>query len=369
MDIYKIKIDSVNKGVYECDAIVLSSTNLTRTIFSPVITPKGIDGQIIYEKKDPSGNWASICGINRTNMKKGEWTKVRLSTEELANLINYVTSLKEFKDTGLVDSFNHFLIVGMFRGFSSEEIEKLKKIIQENPAVLRKLIELNDKSPIDVNDILSTINSNFEVVGELIQKMDSETIDKIRVASRIRLLDTTKLEEMILNKSSEENFQKFFTDNPEILSLVIPSLIHCIQSKPYCGGKDISGSGGTFGDFLFGERNNLSFVEIKTPECGLVTEKNYRNGIKEISQEICNAVIQVKHEKDLFYKTMVNQHGFKDSFFDCKCYVIAGLSSSLTDNESVASFELYKTSLHNVTIITYDEVVETIKRLSSILME
>ena len=257
----------------------------------------------------------------------------------------------------------------MFKGLTLEEIEKLKEIVQKNPSVLRKLIELNDKSTVNVNDILSTINSNYEVVGELIQKMDDETIEKIRVASKIRLLDTTKLEQLIENKAPEEEFQQFFTNNPEILSLAIPSLIHCIQTKPYCGGKDISGAGGAVGDFLFSEQNNLSFVEIKTPECGLVSNKEYRNGIKEISNDICNAVVQVKHEKDMFYKNMVVQHGYKDSFFDCKCYIIAGLSSSLTDKESIASFELYKTSLHNITIITYDELLETIKRLSSIILE
>ena len=370
MEIVEIRIESVSRDIYQIEGVVLSSTDTTRTIFAPLITPKGVDGTIIYEKKNANGEWVSTTGISKTNVRKGEWTKIRLSTSEIAELVNYVTSLDEFKDSGLLDAFHHYLIAGLFNGFSDEEIDKIKAIVGKNPAILRKLIEINERSgEANLDNVLAALNSNYEIVSDLIQRIDFASANNIRLATKIKLLNIDGLETLITNDSSEEDFQNFFLANPEILSIAIPCLIHCIQDKPYCGGKDISGSGGTVGDFLYKERNNLAFVEIKTPSCKLVESDDYRNGLRKLSADICNAVVQVKHEKDVFYKMMAGDSKYRDSFLDCKCYVIAGLSSSLSDQNAVNSFELFKASLSNVIIITYDEIVEMVKRITRILTE
>lgn len=370
MEIIEIQINSVSKGIYKANGVVLSCTDSTRTLFVPMITPKGVDGTILYEKKNSSGDWVTATGISKSNVKKGEWTKVILSTSELSELIRYVSSLEEFRKTGLLDAFHHYLIAGLFSGLADDEIEKIKTIIGKSPDVLRRIIEINDRTPdLSANEILSILSSNYGMVSELIQKADFATANNLRLATKIRLLNIEELENLINSNSDEESFQRFFISNPEILSLVVPSLIHCIQDKPYYGGKDLTGNGGTFGDFLYKERNNFAFVEIKTPSCRLIIDRDYRNGIKELSNEICNAVVQVKHEKDVFYKHLAGDSKYEGSFFDCKCYVIAGLSSSLTSEEAVASFELFKASLNNVSIITYDEIVDIVRRIAKVLSE
>lgn len=370
MDIKKIRIEGVSKGIYEVDGVVLSETKNTRTVFFPTITPKGVDGRIVYEKINSDGTWVSDKGINRATMKQGEWTHVTLSTSEITELIEYVFTLDDFVKSNQADYFSHYLIVGMLSGYTEEEAKSIKEVISKNPGVLRRLVELEGQTNGEnINTILDLVNKNYKIISDFCDKLDPSALNSIRIATKLKMINAGELKRLISENANEEEFQKFFTENPEVLSIIIPSLVHLIEGKPYCGGKDISGDGGVFGDFIADEVNNMAFIEIKTPECKLVGSNLYRNGLQEISSDICNAVNQVKNEKDAFYKNHAGDSKYKDRFFDPKCYVIAGLSSSLDNEQKTKAFELYKSSLSNVSIITYDEIVLTLDRFIKILSE
>lgn len=101
----------------------------------------------------------------------------------------------------------------------------------------------------------------------------------------------------------------------------------------------------------------------------MVLDDEYRNGINKISNEIVNAVVQVKYQKDQFYKEYARDSSIRDKFFDCQCFIIAGKSTDLDSVEKRTTFEIFKKTQHNVTIITYDELLETLERLKRIMVD
>lgn len=371
MEFRKVTINSIAREVYKVDGIVLSSKENTRRIFYPLVTAKGIDGNLLYERKNHDGTWTSEKGLKLSNLKTGQWTSMHLSVDELMTLFQYLLEVFDKVSLDSVQLKNYYILFGSYGNYNAEEIEKINKLLTTSPNLLKQLNQLNDSNPdISIEAILKFLNSSDGLNSFISQheKIDKKVLDAFDRMSKLNALDTAELEQLINNDSDEESFQNYFDNHRELLSIVFPSIVNVIHSKPYLGGKRSSDDGGIYSDFLAAEASNTVFIEIKRPSCRLLSNAPYRDEQPGISNEIINAVIQVQIERDTYYKEMCGKE--KDySFYNGKCYVIAGMSSTITTENGRRVFELFKNNLNNIQIVTYDELLGSIQRIKSIFIK
>lgn len=221
---------------------------------------------------------------------------------------------------------------------------------------------------------LSTIAKmeNKEEVLKTLEKMSNEELSNIEnliIGTKI----TSIIEEWEKNKNIdiEEYWQELFKKNPWILSQIFACPYIKIGEKTYCGGKGDDNSGGVLGDLLYKNSltGGLAFIEIKTPKKDIIGKK-YRgeqgkeNCIYGISNELTGGVNQVLNQKKVYIKT----HGEKGqkTLNRIKCVLIIGKLPE--DQDMKKSFELYRSSLNSVEIVTFDELFERIDSLQKLFL-
>ena len=119
--------------------------------------------------------------------------------------------------------------------------------------------------------------------------------------------------------------------------------------------------------------SNLCFVEIKTHRTDLLEKDAYRPGCWAISKELAGAVAQVQGTVELASHSLSNKLSMKDKDgnptgeeiynYRPKSYLVIGtLEEFLTPNgvneDKLRSFELFRKSIANPEIITFDELYE-----------
>jgi hypothetical protein len=173
---------------------------------------------------------------------------------------------------------------------------------------------------------------------------------------------------------NEEFWQKIFRENSIILSQVFSFPVIFIEDKGYVGGKSISNAGGKVVDFLLKNdlTKNIALVEIKTPKTKIIGGQ-YRSSVYSISGDITGAIIQISDYKDSLTKEYYNLIGNmeeKINAFNPQCMVIAGNAQvELVSKEHIKSFELFRSGLKDVQLITYDELFHKIEILIKLLEE
>jgi len=176
------------------------------------------------------------------------------------------------------------------------------------------------------------------------------------------------------NKSNdnEEFWLVLFQNNSWILSQIFFYRFIHIGTKFYCGGKEDDDRGRVKGDLRY--KNNLTgslaFIEIKTPETKIVSKK-YRgnesereNIIYSMSDDLSGGINQVLNQRKVYQQYFGDNNG--KILHNAKCILIIGKVEKL-DSGMKRSFELYRSSLREVEVITYDEFFERISALLNFL--
>ncbi|MGM5679808.1 Shedu anti-phage system protein SduA domain-containing protein [Citrobacter koseri] len=214
---------------------------------------------------------------------------------------------------------------------------------------------------------------------EWLRKAREEHLNKIsEIVSASKCVAEVKLDEQVeisleeaigvwkVNRenASEEFWQTLLQKCPAVLSQIFPQSMFQLGSKCYVGGKSINNSGGNLVDFIYASRltGNIVLVEIKTPKT-ILLGKRYRTNAYSISEELSGAFVQVLNYKDQLMKEYfkLSEGNGGDSFlaFNPKCLIVIGtLESELKDNSQYKSFELFRNSMTNVEIVTYDELFQ-----------
>ena len=142
--------------------------------------------------------------------------------------------------------------------------------------------------------------------------------------------------------------------------------ISIFSSKAYYGGKNIFNEQGNLGDLLYRNQitNNVVIVEIKTPMTAIIGSK-YRNNTYLISDELSGGINQLLTSRDSlrkeYYSIAVKSHQAFE-VLEPKCLLIIGKLSVL-DSEQIPSFEMFRNTLSNITVITFDELLKKIDNL------
>lgn len=374
MNLVTIKVDTTSNKTADATGMIIRQNNNFRIVYFPklVDNSKNVDecigGCLICQKKSINQNWEDMNEISVRDVKVGEWTKFNLELGEMLNLIRYADKLKEIydKDTSLKRIKQKHLLV-LDDDLDANEIETFNEFAIDNPNAIDNLVKLLNPK-IDYTKIVETINDNPTIIDEISENLDSDNTLKLYNNLKLKFINP----DYIKNKfhiDDEEYWQNLFTDNPNILFSIIPSVGQIICKKPYMGGKAINNSGGSISDFFFkcGTRN-VSIIEIKKPTTKLITS-GYRNGVFSPSEELSSAVVQLRNQKDTLLKEYYIQKGnseMQDIYFDAydpKTYLIIGNTISLEENE-IKSFELYRNGLKDIEIITFNEIVDKLVLIS-----
>ena len=187
-------------------------------------------------------------------------------------------------------------------------------------------------------------------------------IEKVTLGTLIR-----KFEEMLSKDLTEPKWQEFLKANPFILSLAFAYPVFLVQDQAYVGGATIHGAGEKIADFLLAQRytGNLALIEIKRPKTPLLKAVAYRADLHAPTTEVSGSVSQVLDQKyrlqnsftqKAYEAGLTNVHSYS-----IQCVVIIGTSP--TGREEKKSLELFRNSTKDVSIVTFDELLEKLKKI------
>lgn len=248
-----------------------------------------------------------------------------------------------------------------------------------NKTQISRLIEDNFEL---LQDALKNNVTTKDLINFGYRKKQLEIFDKLLSNSEFFIEFKNKLgEESGKDVSEEQVWQKFFEKNTWVLGYgldyVFNSELDSKKLEQVTSGSNFN-SGGKRTDALLkslGAINSLCFCELKLSSDPLLKQvKNpYRGESWQISDALAGAIAQVqrtvhKAVKDFSTKTEIkdkqdNLTGETLYFYNPKAFVLIGnLNEFMIDgkiNETkFSSFEMFRKSLKNIEILTYDELYE-----------
>ncbi|MFG6094719.1 Shedu immune nuclease family protein [Leptothoe sp. ISB3NOV94-8A] len=171
--------------------------------------------------------------------------------------------------------------------------------------------------------------------------------------------------------NDEEFWQTKLSENPAFICQVFPYPVVIFQDKAFVGGTRFTKKGGREVDFLLKNSltENVVLLEIKTPGTKLLGKK-YRNTYG-ISPELSGVVGQMLAYRDRLLKSFVHlSHDHRRetdeeiNAFNPTCLILGGnISLELTSPEKRDAFELFRSELKNISIISFDELFRKAENL------
>jgi len=282
------------------------------------------------------------------DIRKGLSSTIRSSNESCSNLVNNYLSR----------SFPSIFKSGTARyqsGYIARILKEFKNIDNNLSSDDKEtLIALFERLSISRKDIFQ--KQEMIKTRELIEKKFIEDILK-------------EFEHNLkLKKIKEERWQEFFKDNSWIFSQLFAYPAVIFKDKAYVGGKTIQDAEGRIVDFLYSNKltKNSAIIEIKKHTSIMFSKKPYRGkSVFTLDKELNGAINQVLDQKDTYLKQFESLRCDEVIAFSPKCLIIIGRISDL-NNEQYKSFELLRTAMKDVEIITFDELYYRIKAILSI---
>lgn len=298
----------------------------------------GINIPTRFTKKQISLNYSDFESLIKVmTSERTLYDKNRKSsiTNELARLTTKVTKAERPVTGGEVESFlNRF---DSYDKLNSKDVEAISKLFDKIP-----------KTKLSV-----TTTTHFIKTKE---KIDVIYLEEI-LAEFDKLLRNTG--------ADEEAWQKFFDKNTWVLNHLFAYEVILKKGKAYVGGKTMENADGRIVDFLFesGFRDNMALLEIKTPDAPLLKTKAYREpSVFALSDELSGGINQCLDQKD----NSIKEFGKVERLFNPKTVLIIGRKDKLTDHQAEC-FELYRTNLKDVDIVTFDELHSKLKVLIQVI--
>ncbi|TGR23152.1 MULTISPECIES: Shedu immune nuclease family protein [unclassified Mesorhizobium] len=193
--------------------------------------------------------------------------------------------------------------------------------------------------------------------------------DEIELASLDELI--AQLESYLPKALTEARWQALFEANPFILDMAFSVPVLFLQRQAHVGGKKLDGSGDKITDFLFANQltDNMAVLEIKTPSTPLLSKRPYRDAVYGPSSELAGAITQVldqvqRLQSQIFQLQSLNRQHRLESY-GIKAVLVAGVIPN--EPNLKRSFELFRSTLSGVTVITFDELLAKLKSLRALL--
>jgi hypothetical protein len=369
----EISIQSTSRYSATSDLIVLRQSDRIRLVCKPLIVDNPNDQgasvklTIIYQRKSVKDTWVDYKDINLTQLRTSEGVKLELHCAEVLELYKNLTSLyKIYNQVGIPFGDHKFIDVNTgLGGLLSANEDEINHIFDSDSTDTAELI-------MRLFRWFSKTNSPESIISAL------ETSDQAELQHFNSLVGLSALKNVLSiwnensTNSNEEFWQKIIEDNSYILSQVFAYPVVVVKGKAYVGGKTVMNSGGNLVDFLL--KNSISkntiLVEIKTPTTPLLGEI-YRGNSFSISKHLSGAIVQVSSYKDSLQResnSLLHDSHEDIVAFEPPCIVIIGNSGSeLNTVVKKRSFELLRSHLSGINVITYDELFGKVKLLIDLL--
>lgn len=389
MEIEKIKLDKGYGDYAELSQpIILRENNsflitITPTLSNNEENPNETVSFYLEFFRKPIKNNTKALNIN--SLKSGESFKIKIDRKETYKLLSNLEVFQSIvENEGLPYYHTDYLKISEFDFFNDESPQSIERVI--------KFVEDHMRDDPEIFDFFDAYSSDFpqirdvkriKKISELTKNLDFEIQDMDDIKSIINLLKTDQLNfanvhlnvvrlrkciEILrdnIDNDDESFFQSFFEINSYILPYIIPTIEHHMNNYRYVGGKKVTNNGGRITDFIYDTgNNNISLVEIKTPNTKLVQSK-YRD-LYPASTELIGSVLQIKYQKNELMKNILSlreRTELERKFvFDPDTYIIVGKISTL-EADKRESFEIFRQSLKDVKILTFDEVISRLQRI------
>jgi hypothetical protein len=222
--------------------------------------------------------------------------------------------------------------------------------------------------------------------ADLVRQMNDEATDEFWEAinalkpNLFRAIALTKLHElresaiaefrqhMTASDWLECDWQKFFERNTWIFGYGLSyKFLSTLKAQPNYGGTTVTGSGAQRGDYLAASEADKRFtvlVEIKTPESLLVHAKLYRNSVHHLGEDLTGGVSQLQTNCRTWESEGSRTSGNRELLEREACYtiqpkgiLIIGHTGQLDKDAKRTTFELFRRSLQNPEVITFDELL------------
>lgn len=256
-------------------------------------------------------------------------------------------------------------------------VDKLSKLnprelvdeIFKNPTVRDNLVSEMTKKPGELANLIDEIAKKPGGLEKVVEARDHLAIAYLNGS-------IAEYEKMLAdNNLQEKAWQDFFTKNPMILSMVFayPSII--VQDNAYLGGTAVSREGADFADYLVKNKltNNTAVVEIKKPTTQIFGNNPYRGSVYAPSKDLAGGISQVFDYKHSLQTNIANLTHDEENpeirnikSYAVHCYLVIGMTP--TDANREKSLEFVRGNSRDVTIVTFDELLDKLKILRDALL-
>lgn len=181
-----------------------------------------------------------------------------------------------------------------------------------------------------------------------------------------------EFESMLHKNLAEPKWQTFFKANPFILGLAFPYPVILFQDQASVGGTTIRGNGESIVDFLMAQRftGNLALIEIKRPSTVLVEPRAYRGDLHAPHRDLTASMAQVLDQRAQLLHHFAAKKSQDKVLADAhvssvNCIVVVGMLP--TDAAQIRSLDIYRHSAKDVSVVTFDELLEKLKELHRLM--
>ena len=314
--------------------------------------------QIIISKNDPT----SIKG-----------NKIIFRTSDLEGIFR---SLRPFNDNQYKERrkvTNNLLSEILPNKFKKDASKYIKGDLTN--FILNKDLKNNKISDEDAKNIVEILPEEIKE-QQIIYKIE-EKVETIKIKKAKKEFEKLKSQK---NDSDplEKRWHRFFKENDWIFSYVLLLPVVIYGDEIYVGGKNIKNKGGKIADFLYKNSltNNACIIEIKTHKTPICNKSAYRGtNVFPLNGKFTGAVNQTLIQKDKLLKKYASllqeekENEKADEFFDVfnpKCVLVVGSVSDMTKNQR-SNFDIFRNSMGNVEIITFDEIEEKLDNFANLL--
>lgn len=351
----EINTHYVKGGFAVADDVVLAQTPTTRTVFRPAIHGGGVRGQLIRQKIGADGKWADINEVDFRKLPADAGVAIDLDTAGTKQLHDKLDTLYEVQGHGVEFGDQKYVVA------------KESEVLIVDSASKRKAIQEIIDQGYSEEFWQSLAQKNPDLATRL--AVAQIQIDRQEV---VREFEAS----METYAGDESYWQGFFGKHSWILQYAFSAPVHMLAGETYLGGKSPKGrdgNGGVATDYLFGDAStkNFAVVDIKTPDAKLVGAiyrgergSGATNEIYSIHSDLSGGVVQVRTQIitaiEHFQSVLGPEYEYKIKRVHPTGVLIAGTLNGLSNKEK-DSFNHFRHGEHDLTIITYDELLLRLK--------
>jgi hypothetical protein len=187
-----------------------------------------------------------------------------------------------------------------------------------------------------------------------------------------RLVDLLKIWDANKQNSSEGFWQETLGQHAYALNQLFSVPVTFIEGTAYVGGTKLDGGDARYLDFMLsgGSANHAILIEIKTPTTPLLLKQKYRKNVYSPSRELSGSIVQVNDYLDTLRKninSLMREGDLELNVFNPKRVILIGNGDlELEEKGKRASFELFRSALSGIDIITFDEFFRKVEQLAKL---